>query len=89
MLEFVVFLTLFFENWMFSLYKIYMFELMYYMCDLAVHNIWVRLYAIVFRVGEGYRNAWHKEHIFESTGAVACGDTNMVLGHYISFLWSN
>lgn len=47
----------------------------------AVHNIWVRMYSVVLCMGEGDRDAWHEEYMFESTSKAASGDTNMVFGH--------
>lgn len=61
----------------------------YFSFYFAVHNIWLCMHSTIFCVGESGGNAWYKEHMFEGTCPVACGDTNMVLGNYISFLWSH
>lgn len=56
------------------------------MVNFAVYNLWVCLYAVVFRVGKSGGNARHKEHMFKGTSPLAGGDTYMVLSHYISLL---
>lgn len=56
---------------------------------MAVHNIWVCLYAAVLRVGESDRNARHEELMFKGACSAAGGDTHMVFGDYIPILWPN
>jgi len=56
---------------------------------IAVYNIWIRVYTIVFCVGESDWDAWYKEHLVEGVVSVTRGHTYMVLRNYIPFLWTN
>lgn len=47
------------------------------------------MHTTVFRVGEGDRNARHKEHFLKGTSKIASGDTHMVLGNYLSIFWTH
>lgn len=46
------------------------------------------MHAIVFRVGEGNRNARVQEFMQAGGRKVAGGDTHMVFGNCFSILWS-
>lgn len=46
------------------------------------------MYTSVLCVGEGDRDARHKEHMPEGTCEAAGGDTHMVFGHYFPIFWA-
>lgn len=55
----------------------------------TVHNLWIRVYASVLRVGEGDRHAQDEERLQEGTGEAARSDPDMVPSNNIPLLWSH
>lgn len=55
----------------------------------AVYYIWIRMHPIILCVGEGDRDARHKEHVLKGISEAACCHTHMVLGYNLSLLWTH
>lgn len=58
-----------------------------FLCNHAVHNIWICMHSSLLCVGESDRHARDKKHFQEGSCSASSGDTHLVSGDHIPILW--